>query len=946
MIPILQLMVQGNRTPEELKSIADKLIVPRIEQIEGVALAGLSGGRDRMIRVEVPQDRLAAYNLTLTQLAQTLRGQNVQVSAGNITEGSRNFLIRTSGEYRNLEEIKNTVVTYKSLAPASRNAAPEMRAIRLRDIANVYDGFSDVDMNVYINGEPGVYVTVQKQSGTNSVKTADNVLNRLPKINKALPRDIKVAVVMDTTKIIRDSLNQVSSSALSGALLAVLILFIFLRSIKTTAIVGLSIPISIITTMMLMYFFKLTLNLMTLTGLALGIGMLVDNSIVILENIYRYREKGAKLTVAAALGSQEMVMAISASTLTTIVVFAPVALFKSQLGMMGEMFSSLAFTVVISLTVSLLVAILLVPVLASKYLPIFSRKEEPLSGYKKAIDDKMGSFFAGLDSLYKKTLRFVLKHRLATILVIAAIFLLSFLLIRLRGFEFMPNFQGDSVSINIELPLGTKFEITEAVLKRVEGLIKQEVKGYRNIITTVGQRSFFGFMGAAQTNKGSIMLTLPPFKERIDSAEVVQQKLRKHFNDFPSAVFSFRQQRMGFSNSQPIDVLIRTSDLVKGKAVAEQIRELIKKDVSQATEPTINLNDGLPQIEIFIDRDKAYDLGLNVYNIGQEIRANIDGVTASKYNDQGSEYDILVILAPEDRNTLPDLQKIFVLNSQGRQIPVASFAHLERTTGPVSINREDQGRIIHVSAGVVPGTDLASIETRIRTLIAQNIPADESLVIDYGGYFAEMMKYGGRLAIILLIAIALVFGIMAAQFESLLDPFIILFTMPLTIIGVIIVHVLVGLNFSMFTIVGIVVLMGVVVNNGIVLVDYTNLLRRRGVELFAACIEAGGNRLRPILMTTLTTVLGLLPLAFDKGEGLDLIRPIGITLLGGLSVSTFFTLFLIPVIYSLFNQASDKRKAKQAVKWQAKLEARRQTMAQVIIQEHTHNPHLEGGTKQ
>jgi HAE1 family hydrophobic/amphiphilic exporter-1 len=943
MMPILNLMVQGNRTPEELREIADKTILPRIEQIEGVALASVSGGRDRLIRVEILQDRLAAYNLTLNQLAQTLRGQNVQISAGNITEGSKNYLIRTSGEYHSLEEIKNTVVAYKSMTSNPRNPNPEVREIKLRDLANVFDGFSDPSMNVYINGQSGVYVTVQKQSGTNSVKTADNVLNRLPKINQSLPRDVKIEVISDTTKIIRDSLNSVSSSALSGAFLAVFILFIFLRSIKTTAIIGFSIPISIITTLMFMYFFNLTLNLMTLTGLALGIGMLVDNSIVILENIYRYREKGAKLTTAAAIGSQEMIAAITGSTLTTIVVFAPVVLFKSQLGMMGEMFASLSFTVVISLTSSLLVAIFLVPVLASKYLPVFSRKEEPLSGYRKLIDDKMGVFFTKLDNAYKNILRFVLKHRLATILVILAIFLLSFLLVPLRGFEFMPSFQGDNIAINVELPIGTKLGITESVLKRLETVIKTEIKGYRNLIVTAGQRSFFGFLGSSQSHKGSITITLPPFKERIDSADTVKSKLRRHFNDIPAAVFSFSEAQMGFGGGKPVDILIRTSDLVKGKAVAEQIRELIKKNLPEVTEPTVNLNDGLPQIEIIIDRDKAYDLGLNIYTIGQEIKANIDGITASRFNDQGSEYDILVILDPRDRDALPDLQKIFVLNASGKQIPLASFAHLERTSGPVNINREDQGRIIHVSAGIVPGKDLVSTETKIRELINKEIPADEAIVIDYSGDFAELMKYGMRLIAILLLAIALVFGIMAAQFESFLDPFIILFTMPLTIIGVIVVHVLVGLNFSMFTIVGIIVLMGVVVNNGIVLVDYTNLLRRRNVELFEACVEAGGNRLRPILMTTLTTVLGLLPLAFDKGEGLDLIRPIGITLLGGLSVSTFFTLFLIPIIYSLFNQASDRYKVKKTIKWQKKLEARRQTMHEALVKEHAPGYTVQGG---
>lgn len=931
MIPILYLVVSGNRTPEELRKISEDIIQPRLEQIEGVAMAGISGGRERMIRVEIKQNRLEAYNLNLTQIANMLRGQNIQISAGSITEGNKNYLLRTAGEYTNIEQIKNTVVAYKTSGGIKSAMNPvsipsDTVVIRLRDIAEVYDGLKDEEDSVIVNGKPGVYIVIQKQSGKNSVKTASNVLKRLDKIRKEVPAGVNIEVIDDTTKIIRNSLNTVVSSVISGAILAILILFIFLRSFKSVIIIGVSIPISVIITLMFMYFFNLTLNLMTLAGLALGIGMLVDNSIVILENIYRYREKGAKERIAAILGSQEMMTAITASTFTTICVFAPIVMFKSQLGMLGELFSGLAFTVVISLVSSLLVAIFLVPVLTSKYLVISTRMEEPLSGIWKILDDNLEKFWKWISNKYKKALNYVLRHRKITILAIFLIFIGSLFLIPIAGFEFMPTSKEDAVSINVELPIGTNLEVTKNVMTQIEELAKKEIKGYKDIIIQSGQKGFMGFLGATESHKGSITITLPEFSKRIDDSDTIKEKMRSHFNDFPSVVFSFGTRQMG-RNASPIDILVKGNDLKKAKEIAEKIKDLLKEKVKEVTEPAVDLKDGLPQIEIMINRDKAYSLGLNIYTIGQELKANIDGVVASKYKESGSEYDILVILDKEDRNSLPDLEKIFVVNQMGKMIPLSSFAHFEKTTGPIKIRRENQTRIIHITGGIKPGAKLNEVEMKIRKLIKEEIPQEENIIIDFSGDFAEMIKYFLKFLIVIIIAIALVFGVMASQFESFLDPFIIFFTIPLTLIGVIWIYFLTGEKFSIFTAVGLVVLVGVVVNNGIVLVDYANLLREREMTIFDATAEAGANRLRPILMTTLTTILGLFPMAFIKGEGAELSQPLAKTILGGLTVSTIFTLFLIPVLYSIFSEMSEKREKKKEEKRQKRLEYRKMVLS-------------------
>ncbi|MDA8425776.1 MAG: efflux RND transporter permease subunit [Treponema sp.] len=913
MIPILGLMVTGNRSPEELREIAEKTIQPRIEQVPGVALTSVSGGRERTVRVELPENRLEAYNLTIGQIVSMLQGQNIQIAAGSIQDANVNYLLTTAGEYKSIDEIKDTVIAYKGGGYDPARGMESAKVVRLRDVADVFDGYKDEDNLVFVNGNPAVQIIVQKQSGKNSVQTAHDVRARLVSLARELPQGVKVTELFNTTDIIENSIRNVQNSARDGAILAIIILFIFLRSVKPTFIIGLTIPISLLFTLMLMYFSGLTLNLMTLSGLALGIGKLLDDSIITLENTYRYREKGAKLTASAIIGTREMILAVAASTMTSICVFAPILMFKGELDVMGELFASLAFTVVISLATSLAVAMILVPVLASHYLPVVTRRQKPLRNpLLRSVDTAMARFFEGLDSAYRRAVGFVLRHKLPTVGIIAAIFLGSLALIPRLGFIFMPTQAGDSVTADVELPVGTTLVETEAVLKQLESIARQEIKGYKNIILQVGQKSFFGWMGNSLSHKGSIEITLPPYARRIDSSETVKAKLRAHFNDFPAAVFSFSSgnMTMGGFNANPIDVLVKTDDLGKGKRIADSIRSIIKDRIPEATEPTVDLKDGLPQVELKIDRQRMYALGLNIYSVGNEIKASIDGVAATKYRSGGSEYDILVILAKADRSSLPDLDRIFVLSPGGQRVSLASFATYEKTLGPVDINREGQGRVIHITAGIKPGASVDKVQTKLRSLISSEIPAEEDVVIEYSGDYKQLMEYGAKFALIMLVAVALVFGVMASLFESLLDPFIILFTIPLSFTGVIWIYYLTGEALNILTAVGVIVLVGIITNNGIVLVDYTNLMRKRGLSLHDACVTAAGNRLRPILMTTLATILGLVPMAFFPGEGSELIAPIGKTVVGGLAFGTLMTLFLMPAIYAIFNRRSEARKSR------------------------------------
>ena len=909
MIPIMGLMVTGNRTPEELREIAEDTIIPRIEQTPGIATASTSGGRQKIIRVEIPQSRLEAYGLTITQIQQMIAVQNMQTSVGSITEGGLTYILTAMGEFSSLDEIRNTVISYRG--GGFTGSTVEMpRQIFLRDLADVFEGYRDETSVVYVNGQSAVMLMVQKQSGKNSVQAANDLRTRLQRLEREIPQDIKITEIFNTTDIIENSLNQVTNTAISGAVLAIVFLFLFLRSFKPTIIIGISIPVSVLITMMLMYFVGLTLNLMTMAGLVLGIGMLIDNSIVILENIYHYREKGAKLKTSAVLGTTEMIVAITASTLTTLCVFLPLIMFQGLLELAGEIFSGLAFTIAISLGISLFTALFLVPVLASHYLPLVTRKQKPLKGKLAQVDAVFDGFFKWLDNSYRKAVNKILHHKLITVVIMLIIFTGSIILIPIIGWEFMPQQEEDNVVIRATLPVGTPLQETEAILRQFQIIVEREISGYDTLVIDAGGGGMFGF-GTGGSNSGTLRINLPPFSERIESANEIKEILRPHFNEFPGVTLSFGGMGGDMMGGPAVDITLRTENLVKGKAIGERIADLLRDNLSDyVTEPSVNLRDGLPQIELVFDRERMYALGLNTFTVGNEIRAAVDGVVATRYKSDGRDYDVVLILAEADRNTRPALDNIFINSQMAGRVPLSSFVTYVESTGPLTINRENQSRIIKVTANARPGVRLNVLQTQVENLIRAEVPVEDDVIVEFGGGNTEMVKVFTRFVMICIVAIFLVFGIMASLFESFRDPFIIIFTIPLSLIGIVAIYLVTNTIFNVLTAVGLLVLIGVITNNGIVLVDYTNLLRKRGFSLHEACIEAAGNRLRPILMTTLTTVVGLVPMAFFPGEGSELVAPIGKTVLGGLTVGTIMTLFLMPTIYAILNRRSDLRKAK------------------------------------
>lgn len=888
--PIMRIALRGNRSADDLKAIADNYVVDVLEQADGVGEASSSGGRSKIVRVELSQNRLQAYGLTLSQVSSALSSQNLELGGGTITEGTTNYSIRTIGEYTSIEEINDTVI--KKVNGYN---------VKLSDLGEAYLGYSDSSSEVYINGEPGVYISITKQSGANTVTVANAVYKKIEDAKILIPSDVTLEIMSDESESIRETINELINSAVEGLVLAVIVLFVFLCNFKSTIIIAISIPLSMIITLLAMYFAGITLNMMTLTGLILGVGMIVDASIVMIDNIYSYRSRGTKPKVAAILGSQEMMMSVFSGNLTTICVFIPFLFFIGDLGMMGQMFKGIIFTVVIALLSSLFVAIFLVPVLAGHFLPLSNRNEKPVKN--PALKFLYGIFNGmqdGIRKVYSKVLNAALNNRYATIIICVTVLAVSLLLIPTMKMQYMTGGSDSSVTVSISLPQGTSYNQTASVVNEFQEIIEKEIEGYTTLITNIGG-------GRNGTNSGSIQIQLGDDGE---SSSEVQKKLRKHFGDFTDVTFTFgrgfRQQMSG----DDIVIALRGDDLDQILEVGNKFIEVME-EIDDIGEASLDTTDGLPQVEIVIDRERAYSFGVNINTVANEINYCIEGKSATVYRKNGTDYSVYVMLRPEDRSQVIDLEQIFVNGTSGR-VCVADFASVQKGLGPVSIVHDNRKRIVNISANIVTDENANVVENKIKEAVSSGFVIPEGVSVSYEGSWnsirEESMIYGKIIAM----AIILVFGVMAATYESFKAPLINLLTIPFLAIGVIFIFKLTGQAVSLTAAIGLIMLVGIVVNNGIILVDYTNLLIDRGYKMRDACFEAGCSRLRPVLMTTLTTILGMIPMCLSTDGNAGMVQPIGLAVVGGLTSSTFITLFFIPVVYSLV--MNEKKKPKIAIR--------------------------------
>ena len=895
--PIMNIALVGNSAAETLRRVALDYVQAELEQVDGVGQAEVRGGRDLIVRLEVDRTAMEAYGLTLTEISKAVDAQNADASGGSIPQGERRYLVKTVGSFSSLADIEDTIVGYAKSSKGERLSAVGARPIRLAEIASVRMVPAEETQIVLINGVPGVYISVQKESGTNSVKVADAVRAKLETVRANLPQGLDLRVIDDSTVSIKASLQQVVDSLLTGGMLTLAVLFFFLRNVRATFAIAVSIPISLLATILAMSLGGLTLNSISLSGLILGIGMIVDSSIVILENIHRRRSSGLGAEEAAIIGAAEMIDPIMGSALTTVCVFAPVLFFRRGLGDFSYMIGDIAFTVIVAILASLVVAAMLVPVLASTFLPLRAEEDRfKRLRFLKPIDAFFERFFVAMENAYAGALSVALAHRLFVVVAVVAILGAALSFAPRLPFIFSPSSAEDSVTFNLQLREGTVLEYTRTATLRVADAVAEATPNLQDLLVNIGGGS------ASSSHQGQITVRLPPVGTAVreSTPEGIAAVARAAASAIPGLRLTVRANRgRALAGANPIELIVRSRDYDAAQKTARTIESLIRENFPEIVEPQVNIPNSLSELSVVMARQRAADLGVGPQAAAAELKAVTAGVGAGVYRSKGVEYDILVAFGPADRSSLPDLERTYVKNTAGERIPIASFASLQRSESPVNIVREKGRRAVRVTASMAQGQEAAKVEPRLRAAVSEFVPLPDGVTIEYAGELAAINKTGSQLTLVLVVAIVLVFAVMASQFESFIAPLIIFLTIPTMVIGVVAIYAILGQPLSMFSLLGLIMLAGIVVNNGIVLVDYTNLLRVRGLSLMDACVEAGRHRLRPILITTITTIFGMVPLAFFPGEGARITQPVGITIVGGLSTSVLITLFFVPVLYSL-----------------------------------------------
>jgi HAE1 family hydrophobic/amphiphilic exporter-1 len=886
--PIMSVGVEGDFDRVRLREIGEHDLSPRLERVPGVASVSVEGGLRRQIHVSLSKEKTTALELPVDRIINLLRSENQNIPLGEIDEGDRTYLVRSEGQFENLDEIRDLVVMTRQGVP-----------VYMRDIAQVNDSTEDFRAFTRINGKPGVRLRITKQSGQNTVAIADAVRAEVARINREVP-GLTLTVLDDSSVFIKRSISAVQDHALIGGTLVMLIIFLFLRNLRATFIVFTSIPISVVGTFALLYFAGYTLNTMTFGGLALGIGMIVDAAIVVLENTFRHMEHGKERMQAALDASEEVWSAILASTLTHIAVFIPL-LFLT--GVSSILFKQLSIVVMFSLTMSLFVAVTIVPVLCSRLLklppPVAERR-----GLTGRLYTASETFLDGMDDGYRKLIDRALVHRPTVIGVGVAAVVAAFLVLPTIGFELMPQADEGEVSVTAELPVGTRIERAQDVALRLEAFLKDNVPEQITIITQAGGGGF----GPGGTNRANATVRLVPKDERKRTSEQIARDLNRQLTGvIPGVIISTRasggnqqfNRILGGGGESRIALEIRGDDLDQARRLAQDAKAVMDR-VPEVRNARVGRDDGRPELAIQVDRPKAALLGLSVTGVANSIRTNVGGTQAAFFREGGNEYPIIVRLREEDRERVEDINEILVSNPQGQVLQAKSLLTLRNQSGPTEIQRKNQERIIRVTAE--PEAALSDAVSAVSSRLPDvHVPQDFS--VGFGSEVEEQARAFSQLQLMLILAVVLVYAVMASQYESLRDPFIIMFSVPLAAIGVVLALKLTGTTFSLQAYIGVIMLAGIVVSNAILLVDYTNVLRRRdGLPLREAVATAGRTRLRPILMTSLATILGLVPMSLGIGEGSELQAPLARVVIGGLTASTLITLVFVPTVYTLFEE--------------------------------------------
>lgn len=891
--PVFYITLSGQKSIRDLSTYADEVLKDQLQRINGVGALRFIGLQLRQVRIGLDADKLRAFQVAPNDVMSALAKENIEIPGGRIEAATKEYSVKVKGEFPSVRDFNDLIVAWYQGAP-----------VRIRDIGRADDGMEDRRTIVRFNGVPAVTIGIQKQSGTNTVEVVNRVKSEIEKIRKTLPPGMVISAAFDQSTFIIRSIKEVQNHLIIGGILAVIAVFLFLRNFRTTLISALALPISVIATFTLIKAFDFTFNNMTMLALSLSVGILIDDAIIVLENIYRHIEDGMEPREAASFATSEIGTAVMATTLAIVAIFLPVAFMK---GIIGRFFMSFAFTVVFSVMVSLLVSFTLTPMLASLMLKMHKKNHEaPRSGrirmYFRRLGDSLEKYYKTTENWYREVLIFGLRFRKSVLIGALIIFIMSMYMTKFMGKEFVPPEDQSNFLVRLEAPIDYSVEKTDQLFRQAEEIVRKTPE-VRTVMFALG----LGPGGAGQANKGIMMAGMLKKNERNRSQEQVKAEIRLKINQIPGIKGTAEDISLigGGLRNVPIQYVVRGTDLGYLTAYMKQIVAQFVK-IPGIVDLDTSLEAGKPELRVLIDRDKAADMGVSVASIAEAVNVLISGeVEITKYKDEakGRRYDVRVRLNPEDRVSPADIGRIYVRAKDGRLVELANVVRIQEGGAPSTIYRVDRQRAMIMYAGLEK-KPLGQAMDELNAIAAKILPLDYTAI--YKGSAETMKESFGYLLFALFLGVVMAYMVLAAQFESFLQPVIVLLAMPLSFIGAFGALVLTGKTISIFSMIGLILLMGLVKKNAILLVDYTNTLRERGLSRRDAILEAGPVRLRPILMTTFAMVLGMLPVAMGLGEGAETRSPMGVAVIGGLLTSLFLTLIVVPAAYDLFEDWHDK----------------------------------------
>ncbi|QGY46672.1 MMPL family transporter [Maribellus comscasis] len=891
MMPILFYAITAEESYPGLEKLIDEKIINPLNRVNGVGSVSMVGTPKRMIYVDVDPQRLDAYNLTIEQLGSVISAENMNLPLGNVKMGKMDYQIRVQGEFNESERLKNLVV-----------ANYDGRTVYVHDVATVRDTLKDVTLEEKINGESGVRMFVMKQSGANTVKVARDIKANLEELTTTLPPDVKIEEIFDSSKFIKGSISNLSQTLMWAMIFVIFVVLFFLGRWRATFIIVLTIPISLIVAFVYLYLTGSSLNVISLTSLSIAIGMVVDDAIVVLENITRHVERGSSPRESAIYATNEVWLSVIVTTLVVVAVFFPLTLVT---GMTGVLFNQLGWIVTITVVTSTIAAISLTPMLASKFLRLSAKKKRRKLSYENTIEKWMDK----LDSFYELSLRKLLKFKTVVIIFTLAIFVSSLFLARFIGTDFMPESDESRMSAAIELQSGLRVEETTQVTRKLEQLINERYPEVTLISSSSGSDDEGGFLSMFSTTGSNIInltLALKDIEERERSVFEIADDFREQMALFPEIVtasISTSTQMLGGSNTVDVEIYGYNFDVTN--AYAEKVLERLR-GTEGAKEVIISRKNDKPELQVVLDKDKLAEHGLSTAQVSTFVRNRVNGLTPSYFKEEGEEYDIKIRLKEDYRNSISDIEELTLMTPAGQKIKLKEVGKVEEYWSPPSIDHKRRERVVTISA-LPDKVPLGVLAANIKAELAE-VQQPQEILTTVGGAYEDQQESFTDLVMLMVLSLILVYIVMASQFESLRMPFIIMFSIPFAFTGVIYALLITHTTLSVVAALGAVLLIGIVVKNGIVLVDYINLMRDRGYELYEAIAMSGKSRLRPVLMTAMTTILGMLPLAMSTGEGAEIWRPMGITVIGGLIVSTLVTMIIVPTMYAVLASKGERKK--------------------------------------